>query len=259
MKSLILSLLVFAVCAPPAGARTWTDSSGTRTIEAEFVEFKDGSVQLRREDGTIVPVPIDKLSAADQEFVRKAGGQPREEQPDAGAKTPRQPPKATRKPPSKAAAKDRAGGASRPADAVEELLALVRNEGDNRFTVDAGPVQSSTGTALALGIVKADAKFRLKDSVTAVQNAQQEHEAVEAILKLIKDIQGKGGKKLSEKEYKAVCFLATEALFQLSDTSTEALTSLRQLQNHKDPVIAAQAKLQMVLLKPREAAGRAKR
>lgn len=52
-----------------SGARRWTDSTGKYTVEAEFVGFKDGKVQLKKEDGKTITVPIDKLSEADQEFM----------------------------------------------------------------------------------------------------------------------------------------------------------------------------------------------
>lgn len=56
--------------APPA-MRTWTDASGKFTVEAELASFKDGKVRLRRADGKEMTLPIGKLSADDQKFVRK--------------------------------------------------------------------------------------------------------------------------------------------------------------------------------------------
>jgi hypothetical protein len=51
-------------------ARKWTDSTGKHHIEAEFVEFKDGKVRLRRPDSSFVVIPIESLSETDQQFVR---------------------------------------------------------------------------------------------------------------------------------------------------------------------------------------------
>ncbi len=49
--------------------RTWTDNNG-KTVEAEFRDFADGNVQLRRKsDGQDFEFPISKLSAADRELV----------------------------------------------------------------------------------------------------------------------------------------------------------------------------------------------
>lgn len=58
--------------------RKWTDSSGKYTVEAEFVEFKDGKVRLRKPDAKVVAVPIEKLSQADQAFVEARAGETKE-------------------------------------------------------------------------------------------------------------------------------------------------------------------------------------
>ena len=50
--------------------RVWTDSTGKHTVEAEFVELKDGRVRLKKEDGKIITIPIDKLSEVDQNVLR---------------------------------------------------------------------------------------------------------------------------------------------------------------------------------------------
>ena len=67
--SWIVLVMVFAV---PALARTWTDSSGTHKIEGEFVTLTDGKVDIRSDDGTVVHVPLEKLSEPDQKYVQKA-------------------------------------------------------------------------------------------------------------------------------------------------------------------------------------------
>ncbi len=64
---LLVGLLLTA--AAPASARKWNSSSGKFTIEAELVEAKDGNVQLKRPDGKIITVPIDKLSNADRDHL----------------------------------------------------------------------------------------------------------------------------------------------------------------------------------------------
>jgi hypothetical protein len=73
MRTLIAAVLVLAVCTPTAFARKWTDSIGKHTVEAEFVDFKDGKVWLKKEDGSVIPVPIERLSEADQQFVKADG------------------------------------------------------------------------------------------------------------------------------------------------------------------------------------------
>lgn len=61
---LLLSLLLVPL-------RTWTDSTGNHSVEAELVAFHNGAVYLKR-NGIIKPIPIAKLSKADQTFVRQA-------------------------------------------------------------------------------------------------------------------------------------------------------------------------------------------
>src|SRR5690606_24178252 len=60
-----LTMLVSAV-----HARTFTDATG-RTLEAEIVEYSGGdSVTIRRDDGQQFTLPLDRLSTADQEYIR---------------------------------------------------------------------------------------------------------------------------------------------------------------------------------------------
>ena len=52
------------------GFRTWTDRTGNFKTDAAFIDFKDGAVRLKKGDGSIVNVPIDKLCVLDQEWVK---------------------------------------------------------------------------------------------------------------------------------------------------------------------------------------------
>lgn len=52
-------------------AKTWTDSSGTYTIEAELEKLDGNVVHLKKPDSNIIKVPLDKLSKADQAFARQ--------------------------------------------------------------------------------------------------------------------------------------------------------------------------------------------
>jgi hypothetical protein len=49
--------------------RTWSDRAGKFTVEATFVELKDGTVGLMRADGKRIDVPLEKLSDADAKYV----------------------------------------------------------------------------------------------------------------------------------------------------------------------------------------------
>ena len=51
--------------------RKWTDASGTFSVSAIFARYSDGKVELLKEDGSEVAVPLSKLSKTDQEYVRK--------------------------------------------------------------------------------------------------------------------------------------------------------------------------------------------
>jgi SLA1 homology domain 1, SHD1 len=66
--------LTFALCllavAPLAQARTWTDATGRYTVEADLIAFNDHTVVIERADHELGAVPIDKLSAADHEYLK---------------------------------------------------------------------------------------------------------------------------------------------------------------------------------------------
>lgn len=71
MKALSFAVTALFLAADPAGVRTWTDTTGQYTTQAEFVDFQDGIVRLRRTDnGEIRSIPLEKLSEADQQFVK---------------------------------------------------------------------------------------------------------------------------------------------------------------------------------------------
>jgi len=65
----IALFLILAAFARDGFARKWTDDLG-RSIEAEFIEFRDGNVRLRRADGKVGSIPFERLSEEDQAFVR---------------------------------------------------------------------------------------------------------------------------------------------------------------------------------------------
>ncbi|MBC8353747.1 MAG: hypothetical protein H8E66_17245 [Planctomycetes bacterium] len=51
--------------------RTWIDSTGKHKIEATYLGVEDDKVKLHRTDGKELAVPLDRLSKADQELVKK--------------------------------------------------------------------------------------------------------------------------------------------------------------------------------------------
>ena len=55
----------------PANARQWTDSSGNHKIEAELVKVDGEVVHLKKSDGAIVKVPLNKLCLGDRRFIQE--------------------------------------------------------------------------------------------------------------------------------------------------------------------------------------------
>lgn len=49
----------------------WHDSSNALTLEAEFHGVTAGKVKLKKEDGTTITMPLEKLSDEDREWIRK--------------------------------------------------------------------------------------------------------------------------------------------------------------------------------------------
>ncbi len=71
IRFLTALLLTSVVWVPAALAREWTDASGVFSVEAELLDFKDGKVRLKKANGKILTLPLEKLSQEDQEFVEK--------------------------------------------------------------------------------------------------------------------------------------------------------------------------------------------
>ncbi|QDT12551.1 SHD1 domain-containing protein [Planctomycetes bacterium K23_9] len=67
-RNLVLVGLIAAIGSPLL-ARTWTDSSGNYTLDADMVGFDDAAVILQRKDGDLGAFPIDKLSEQDKMYL----------------------------------------------------------------------------------------------------------------------------------------------------------------------------------------------
>ena len=71
-----------ATGAPGGTYRTWTDNSGTFTVEAKYVGEEDDRVRLvRKTDGKEIKVPLARLSEADRKFVEQARKAPKATNP----------------------------------------------------------------------------------------------------------------------------------------------------------------------------------
>ena len=70
LRPLLWSAILLTL--PGAGfARTWTDVTGTYRIDAEFVDVVEGKVQLKRADGAVIAVPLEKLSDQDRDHIKR--------------------------------------------------------------------------------------------------------------------------------------------------------------------------------------------
>lgn len=70
-----------AVATAGTAYRTWTDDSGTFSIEAKYVGDQGQSVRLLRKDGKEVQVPLSRLSEADRNFVEQQRRAPKPTNP----------------------------------------------------------------------------------------------------------------------------------------------------------------------------------
>ena len=70
--AIIDGVVIFEI-EEPAKTRTWNSSDGKFSIEAQFIELKNGIVVLQTTNKRI-EVPLEKLSAKDQKFVQKHTG-----------------------------------------------------------------------------------------------------------------------------------------------------------------------------------------
>jgi hypothetical protein len=71
MKALlsVACVLLFVVSAS-AQVRTWKDASGKFSIRAELVESDGTAVKLKKADGSVIRVPVDRLSDEDRQFLQ---------------------------------------------------------------------------------------------------------------------------------------------------------------------------------------------
>lgn len=61
---------LFLISALPSFARTWSDSTGKYKIDADLIGFNDKTAILQREDKQLGAIAIEKLSQADQEYLK---------------------------------------------------------------------------------------------------------------------------------------------------------------------------------------------
>jgi hypothetical protein len=80
---MVLVLVLAALFGHALGqSKTWRDATGKFSVEAEFVDFKDGKVQLKKKDGTVISIAKERLSKEDQSFIDAAQDRPVKPQSD---------------------------------------------------------------------------------------------------------------------------------------------------------------------------------
>ncbi|PQO39044.1 hypothetical protein C5Y96_04040 [Blastopirellula marina] len=75
IKALMSLTVIFLLAVTSiASARTWKSSDGGYTVEAELVKVDGDKVALKRADGQVITVPLNRLSTEDQEFLKSQPG-----------------------------------------------------------------------------------------------------------------------------------------------------------------------------------------
>lgn len=55
----------------PLSKRRWSDASGKFSVDAEFIGMSGNEVELKKTDGKIIKIPLDKLASADQRIAQQ--------------------------------------------------------------------------------------------------------------------------------------------------------------------------------------------
>lgn len=82
-KFLLISFVSFVCVFSPFSSsfafsqenRTWTDSTGTFSVEAQMLSSDGTQVKIKKTDGKVLTLPLSKLSAKDQAYVRSNGNE----------------------------------------------------------------------------------------------------------------------------------------------------------------------------------------
>jgi len=62
---------LLAAAEPPGrGPRDWTDVTGKHTVKATFLAISDGKVELRKDNGSVIKVPLAKFREADRVLAK---------------------------------------------------------------------------------------------------------------------------------------------------------------------------------------------
>lgn len=72
MKKILLAAAIFVLLTSTLPARQWTSRNGGFSVEAELVDVKNGDVILKKDNGDLVTVPLNKLSLGDIRYINEA-------------------------------------------------------------------------------------------------------------------------------------------------------------------------------------------
>ena len=161
----IAGLVAAVVSAAENQARKWTDKSGSYSLQAEFVELAGDQVVLKREDGKSARVPLEKLSVADQEYVRQKTS-PKPDNPFAVTGAPSVP---QSKPSQK---EDATAGASEDGGALREIVATGKGATEDEAKRDAfrNAVEQAVGVYVDATTIASNEKL-IEDNVLTYSNA----------------------------------------------------------------------------------------
>lgn len=187
------ALLAISVAGPRSTAqeqdsaqlRTWTDRSGKFSTRAELVRQDGDMIELRKDDGTLVKLSLDRLSDADQTFLREQAAALSAESPAASQS-------ANNKPLSLGrirASEQKLLYARKIAEAYRSLLAKPEITDSDRIAADRRLAELEPEAARdALLIGK---EFKLLDEVMALKK-----ESDQAIDELVNGPPGKDGQEV---------------------------------------------------------------
>jgi formylglycine-generating enzyme required for sulfatase activity len=68
-RNLVPAAGLLLVVAASTSAREWTDNTGAHKTEADLVEVRGNEVVLKKPNGQVISLPIDRLSKSDQEYL----------------------------------------------------------------------------------------------------------------------------------------------------------------------------------------------
>jgi hypothetical protein len=71
---LVTAILAWSFSAVAAERRMWTSADGKFTVDAELVEQQGDSIRLKKADGSVISVPVAKISQADREYLKRSDG-----------------------------------------------------------------------------------------------------------------------------------------------------------------------------------------